>query len=83
MFSTSLLKALASTGSVTSMTARAVPGGFVLYVRVGLEEKPVKAYRGKARTFKKLDAVANYVKELGLNRFDTVLSEWVPEFEST
>lgn len=78
MFSTSLLKGLVSAGSVSSMTARAVPGGFLLYVRVGLEEQPVKAYRGQPRTFKKLDAVASYVRELGLSRFETELSGWAP-----
>lgn len=81
MLSTSLLKGLASAGSVTTIIARAVPGGFLLFARIGLDVLPVKAYRGQARTFKRLDAVARYVKELGLSRFETELTGWSEERE--
>ena len=73
MYSTSLLKGLAAAGAISAMTARAVPDGFLLIVRVGLDTAPVKAYRGQARIFKKLDAVARYVRELGLVRFEVDL----------
>ncbi len=63
MYSTSLLKGLITAGSVSGLVARAIPGGFLLFARVGLDEAPVKAYRGQVRVFKKLDAVAKYVNE--------------------
>lgn len=76
MYSTSLLKGLATAGSISRLAAREVPGGFLLWVRVGLEEGPLRAYRGKARVFKRLDAVATYVKSLGLDRFEVELEPW-------
>lgn len=76
MYSTTVLKALAAAGSVTTLIARGVQGGFILYIRVGLDEEPVKTYRGQARVFKRLEAVARYVKEIGLDRFETELSGW-------
>lgn len=76
MISTSVLKALAVAGSISKLSARGVPGGFLLFVTVGLEEIPVKAYRGQARVFKRLDAVAKYVKDLGLDTFEVRLDCW-------
>lgn len=76
MFSTSLLKGLAAAGAVSKLTARGVDGGYILFAQVGMEESPVKAYRGLPRVFRKLDAVASYVKELGLERFDVDVSRW-------
>jgi hypothetical protein len=76
MFSTSVLKGLAAAGSISRLCARGVPSGFLLFVTVGMEEAPVKAYRGQARVFKRLDAVAKYVKELGLDRFEVQVGNW-------
>lgn len=63
-------------GSISKLCARGAPGGFLLFVTVGLEEAPVKAYRGQARLFKRLDAVAEYVKDLGLDRFEVRVDNW-------
>lgn len=41
-----------------------------------MEEAPVRAYRGQARVFKRLDAVARYVKDLGLDRFEVEMAAW-------
>lgn len=79
MFSTSLLKGLAAAGSITKITAREVPGGFLLFIRVGLDESLLKAYRGKARVFRRLDAVAKYVKDLGIGHFDVEVVGWNQE----
>jgi hypothetical protein len=76
MFTTSLLRGLAAAGSISNITARGVPGGFVLVIRVGLNESTLKAYRGKARLFRRLDAAAKYVKDLGLAHFEVEVSGW-------
>lgn len=76
MYKTSLLKGLAAAGSISRLTAHGVPGGFLLLVGVGMEEAPVRAYRGQARVFKRLDAVARYVKDLGLDRFEVEMAAW-------
>ncbi len=42
-----------------------------------MEEAPLKAYRGQARIFKRLDTVAKYVhQELGVYRFDVETANW-------
>lgn len=51
----------------------------MLWAKVGLEERPLKAYRGQARVFKRLDAVAKYVKELGIDRFEVELCGWATD----
>lgn len=79
MYTTSLLKGLATAGSISRLTARGVPGGFVLWAKVGLEDRPLKAYRGQARVFKRLDAVAKYVKDLGIDRFEVELCGWATD----
>lgn len=74
MIDTPVLRHLARAGKLDELVAKAVPGGFVLVVRNGLEEEILRAQRGGARTFKRLDAVSSYLAELGVTRFCVDLS---------
>lgn len=76
MFSTAVLKKLAEAGSVSKLSAQGIPGGFLLYATVGLQEAAVTAYRGQPRVFKRLDAVAKYARDIGIDRFEVHLKSW-------
>lgn len=59
--------------------AKGVPGGFVLALREGLDEQLLEAQRGHARKFKRLEAVASYLKNLGAQEFAVELDQWSPK----
>ena len=58
------------------MVAKGVPGGFVLAMREGLDEQLLEAQRGHARRFRRLEAVASYLKDLGAHEFAVELDQW-------
>jgi hypothetical protein len=65
MVATPVFRELCRSGAITHLTAKGVPGGFVLIARIGLEDKALHAQRGGARIFKSLDALAKYAARLG------------------
>lgn len=69
MIDTPVLRQLARLGSLDDVVARQVPGGFVVIVRHGLEEEALRAQRGGARTFRRLDTVCGFLAEIGVHRF--------------
>ena len=64
------LEQLVDAGAVRSATAVGVHGGWSVLVRYGVAERRLAAQRGGIRTWRKLDAVAAYLRGLGLPRFD-------------
>lgn len=79
MFDTPLLRQLLRVGKAGSLVAKGVPGGFVLAMRDGLDEQLLEAQRGHARKFKRLEAVASYLKDLGARGFVVELEQWAPK----
>ena len=79
---TATLRHLAGAGAIAHVTAKGIPGGFVLTVQIGLEETLLQAQRGGARRFRRLDALASYVRELGLGKFEVDLAAWHPETDA-
>jgi len=73
---TQLLRQLLRAGKAGDLVAKGVPGGFMLAMREGLDEQLLEAQRGHARRFKRLDAVASYLKELGAQDFAVELGQW-------
>ena len=71
-----LLEELVAAGAVRSLTARGVPGGFVLVVRTEGGERVLAAQRGPSRVFRRLDAVARFLRKLGLYSFAVEVSKW-------
>jgi hypothetical protein len=76
---TPLLRQLLRVGKAGSLVAKGVPGGFVLAMRDGLDEQLLEAQRGHARKFKRLEAVASYLKDLGAREFAVELEQWAPK----
>ncbi len=76
MISTSVLRQMAAAGAVNRVSAQGVPGGFVLSVRVGMDEQLLAAQRGGARRFKRLDALAKYLQTVGIRIFDVDTVRW-------
>jgi len=69
------LKTLVDAGAVNHLSARGVPGGFVLVVKVGLTERTVRAQKqSNARVFATLDGVAGYCSAAGIRRIDVDLA---------
>lgn len=79
MFDTPLLRQLLRSGKAGVLVAKGVPGGFVLAMREGLDEQLLEAQRGHARKFKRLEAVASYLKDLGAKEFAVELEQWAPK----
>ncbi len=75
-FDTPLLRQLVRTGKAGELVAKGVPGGFVLAMREGLEEQLLRSQRGGARKFKRLEAVAIYLRDLGATSFEVELNQW-------
>jgi hypothetical protein len=74
------LKLLVEAGAVQYLTARGIPGGFVIVVRVGLNEKTVRGQKVKApRVFTTLDGISNYCRAAGVRRFDVDLAGYSKE----
>lgn len=76
MFDTALLRQLVRAGKAGSLCARGVPGGFLLAMREGLDEQFLEAQRGGPRRFKRLDAVAAYLRGIGCNTFEVDIGQW-------
>lgn len=48
-------------------------------MRDGLDEQLLEAQRGGARRFKRLEAVATYLKDLGAHSFSVEIERWSGE----
>lgn len=78
-FDTAVLRQLVRTGKAGRLVARGVPGGFILLMREGLDTQVLEAQRGHQRKFKRLDAIASYLADLGAEDFSVELGQWTPE----
>ena len=76
MFDTPLLRQLIHSGKAGDLVAKGVPGGFVLAMRDGLDEQVLRAQRGGARKFKRLDALAAYLQSVGASSFAVEMVGW-------
>jgi hypothetical protein len=76
---TPLLRQLVRTGKAGALVAKGVPGGFMLVIREGLDEQLLEAQRGHARKFKRLEAVASYLRDLGASSFSVEMDHWAPQ----
>lgn len=73
-----VLRELVSAGAVLSVTARGVPGGYVLCINTEAGERLLSLQRGRARVFSKLETVASFLHDLGLKRFSVDTESWAP-----
>ena len=69
------LKMLVDAGAVSYVSARGVPGGFVVAVKVGMGERIVRAQkRTNARIFATMDGIVGYCSAAGIRRIDVDLA---------
>lgn len=74
---------LIEAGAVSSATAKADGDIWSLVIHAGDFEKTVMAKNsGKARVWRKLDTLAKYLQEAGLDKFEIDLSEYDPTQKS-
>lgn len=71
-----IFEELVAAGAVATVSARGVPGGFVLIAQLEGGERMLKTQRGKTRVFAKLDAVAVFLRDLGMTRFNVDVACW-------
>jgi len=64
------LAQLIDAGAVRGATVVGIQGGWGVLVRYGLAERQLAAKRGGVRTWRRLDAVAGYLRGLGLAQFE-------------
>lgn len=69
------LKTLVEAGAVSYVSARGVPGGFVVVVKVGMTERTIRAQkRTNARVFATMDGIVGYCTAAGIRRIDVDLA---------
>jgi hypothetical protein len=73
---TPVLRQLVRSGKAGALIAKGVPGGFVLTMREGMDEQLLRAQRGGPRKFKRLEAVATYLRTVGAQRFEVEMNQW-------
>lgn len=76
---TPVLRQLVRSGKAGTLVAQGVPGGFVLVMREGLDTQVLEAQRGHQRRFKRLDAIASYLADLGAEEFTVEIGQWTPD----
>ncbi|KEY59257.1 hypothetical protein [Serratia sp. DD3] len=76
----STLHHLVEAGAVSAAHVVGTQGGWVLVVRYGLLERSLAAQRSRqVRLFKRLETLVNYLKDIGIVRFDVDASNFTPE----
>ena len=73
-----VLQELVSAGAVVSLSARGVPGGYVLVVNSEGGERLLSLQRRTTRVFTKLDTVASFLRDIGVTRFGVDTESWAP-----
>lgn len=77
------LRHLVSAGAVCSAAAVADGDSWAVVVHVGRQDKTVVATNSqKVRTFRHLDSLVKYLRELGIRRFEADATDYDPEARS-
>ncbi|MDD5581013.1 MAG: hypothetical protein PHY16_17295 [Methylobacter sp.] len=70
---------LVEAGAVRGAHVIGQVGGWSLMIKYGILERPLSATRSKKiRTFKKLETLVAYLKEIGISRFDVDATQYDP-----
>lgn len=73
-----VLKELVAAGSVANAVVKSYPNGWLITLRVGMQERVVGAARGGPRYFKSMDAVATAIYDAGMSGFSVSLANGLP-----
>ncbi|MDD5581365.1 MAG: hypothetical protein PHY16_19115 [Methylobacter sp.] len=73
------LTRLVQAGAVRGAHVIGQVGGWAVMIKYGILERPLSATRSKKiRTFKKLETLVAYLKEIGISRFDVDATQYDP-----
>ncbi|MGZ4953961.1 MAG: hypothetical protein ACXV79_02575 [Methylobacter sp.] len=73
------LSRLVEAGAVRGAHVIGQTGGWGVMIKYGMLERPLAATRSKKiRTFKKLETLVAYLKEIGISRFDVDATQYDP-----
>jgi len=73
------LSRLVEAGAVRGAHVVGQVGGWGVMIKYGMLERPLSATRSKKiRTFKKLETLVAYLKEIGISRFDVDATQYDP-----
>jgi hypothetical protein len=74
------LSRLVEAGAVRGAHVIAQIGGWGVLIKYGMLERPLAATRSKkVRTFRKLETLVTYLKEIGISRFDVDAAQFDPD----
>jgi hypothetical protein len=78
------LSRLVEAGAVRGAHVIGQVGGWGVMIKYGMLERPLSATRSKKiRTFKKLETLVAYLKEIGISRFDVDATQYDPSTVQT
>lgn len=73
------LTRLVEAGAVRGATVIGQPGGWGVVVQYGMTERAIAAKRGPVRVWRRFETLANYLKDLGLYRYQVDAVNYTPE----
>lgn len=73
------LTRLVEAGAVRGATVIGQPGGWGVVVQYGMTERAVAAKRGPVRVWRRFETLANYLKDMGLYRYQVDAVNYTPE----
>lgn len=73
------LTRLVEAGAVRGATVIGQPGGWGVVVQYGMNERAIAAKRGPVRVWRRFETLVNYLKDLGLDRYQVDAVNYTPE----
>lgn len=74
------LSRLVEAGAVRSAHVIGQPGGWSVLVKYGMAERALAAQRSRqVRVFRRMETLVNYLKEIGIQRFDVDAADYEAE----
>jgi hypothetical protein len=78
------LSRLVEAGAVRGAHVIGQPGGWSVLVKYGMAERALAAQRSRqVRVFRRMETLVNYLKEVGIQRFDVDAAEYATEGDKT
>jgi uncharacterized protein YjiS (DUF1127 family) len=74
------LSRLVEAGAVSGAHVVGQPGGWSVLVKYGMAERALAAQRSRqVRVFRRMETLVNYLKDIGIQRFDVDVAEYEAE----
>ncbi len=73
------LTRLVEAGAVRGATVIGQPGGWGVVIQYGTTERAIAAKRGPVRVWRRFETLANYLKDMGLHRYQVDAANYTAE----